>query len=105
MQGTLYHNEVGFTLSDLDALQKRELQAVPLCYFDLEKSLGLSGNLMGVVLGNTHVIMVAYQQFWDMLTLTICDDIRDQIDVQHTLCPTHLIRSVQLITHTWFSTR
>jgi hypothetical protein len=85
LQGTIYNSEVGFTLNDLDTLQRRELHAVPLCYFDLEKSLGLFGNLLGVVLGNTHALTTAYRQFWDMLTLTMCDDIRDIIDVQHTI--------------------
>jgi hypothetical protein len=63
IQGSLYHNEVGFNLSNLDALQKCELKAVPLCYFDLEKSLGLFGNLLGVVLGNEHIITTSYHQF------------------------------------------
>jgi hypothetical protein len=105
LQGTIYNNEVSFTLNDLDTLQKRELRAVPLCYFDLEKSLGLFGNLLGVVLGNTHALTTAYRQFWDMLTSTARDDIRDIVDVQHTIRPAHIIRSVQLITHTRFTTR
>jgi hypothetical protein len=33
------------------------------------------------------------------------DDIRDQIDVQLTLRPTHLLRSIQLIIYTWFTSR
>jgi hypothetical protein len=40
LQGSLFNSEVGFTLSNMDTLQKRELKTVPLCYFDLEKSLG-----------------------------------------------------------------
>jgi hypothetical protein len=104
LQGTLFNSEVGFTLSDMDTLQKRELKTVPLCYFDLEKSLGLYGNLLGVVLGTNHIVTAAYRQFWDMLSITMRDDIRDQIDVQCSLRPAHLIRSVQLIVYTWFST-
>jgi hypothetical protein len=30
VQGTLFQNEIGFNLSDLDALQKRERKAVPV---------------------------------------------------------------------------
>jgi hypothetical protein len=105
LQGTVFQNEVGFTLSDLDTLQKRELQAVPICYFDLEKSLRLLGNLLGVVLGNTHIFMTYYRHFWDVLSLTFRDEICDQINVQSTLRPAHLIRNVQLIVHTWFTTR
>jgi hypothetical protein len=105
LQGTLYHSEIGFTLSDMDALQKRELKAVPVCFFDLEKSLGLFGNLLGVVLGPTHVLMASFRQFWDLLSLHMRDDIRDQVDVHQVIRPAHIIRSVQLITHTWFSSR
>jgi hypothetical protein len=100
----MYHNEVGFTLSDMDALQKRELKAVPVCYFDLEKSLGLNGNLLGVVLGNTHILMTSFRQFWTMLSLTLRNDIRDQVDVLQSLRPAHIICSIQLIVYTWFST-
>jgi hypothetical protein len=71
LQGTLFNSEVGFTLSDMDTLQKRELKTVPLCYFDLEKSLGLYGNLLGVVLGTNHTVTAAYRQFWDMLSITM----------------------------------
>ncbi len=105
IQGSLYHNEVSFNLSDLDALQKRELKAVPLCYFDLEKSLGLFGNLLGVVLGNEHIITSSYRQFWELLSASARDDVRDQIDVQYSIRPAHIIRSVQLIVHTWFASR
>jgi hypothetical protein len=104
VQGTLFQNEIGFNLSDLDALQKRELKAVPLCFFDLEKTLGLFGNLLAVVLGENHVITTSYRQFWELLAL-VRDDIRDQIDIQLTLRPPHLLRSIQLIIYTWFTSR
>jgi hypothetical protein len=84
VQGTLFQNEMGFNLSDLEALQKRELKAIPLCYFDLEKTLGLFGNLIAVILGDNHVLTQAYRQFWELLS-TVRDDIRDQIDIQQSL--------------------
>jgi hypothetical protein len=47
LQGTLYHSEIGFTLTDMDALQKRELKAAPCVFLtsrnpwdSLEISLG-----------------------------------------------------------------
>ncbi len=64
VQGSLFQSDFGFNLSDLDALQKRELKAVPLCFFDLEKTLGLFGNFLTVVLGDTHAITQPYRQFW-----------------------------------------
>lgn len=90
VQGYLFHSEFGFNLSDLDALQKRELKAVSLCFFDLEKTLGLFGNILAVVLGDTHTITQAYRQFWDLLS-TVRDDVRDQIDIQLSVRPTQLL--------------
>jgi hypothetical protein len=86
VQGTLFQNEIGFNLSDLDALQERELKAVPLCFFDLEKTLGLFGNLLAVVLGESHIITTTYRHFWELLS-SVRDDIRDQIDIQSVSAP------------------
>jgi hypothetical protein len=105
VQGTIFQSDIGFTLSDLDTLQKRELKAVPLCYFDLEKSLGLFGNLLAVTLGDNHVLTTAYRHFWELLTSTLRDDIRDPIDIQHSLHPAHLLQSVQFVVHYWLSCR
>jgi hypothetical protein len=105
VQGALYQNDMGFNLSDIDALQKREIKAVPLCFYDLEKSLGLLGNLFAVVLGNHHILTVAYKQFWDLLSRNLRDDLRDLIDIQFSIRPAHILRSVQLITYSWFSAR
>jgi hypothetical protein len=49
--------------------------------------------------------MASFRQFWDLLSLHMRDDIRDQVDVHQVIRPAHIIRSVQLITHTWFSSR
>jgi hypothetical protein len=105
VQGALYQNDVGFNLQDLDALQKRELKMVPITYFDLEKTLGLLGNLFGVVLGDAHTLTTHYRLFWELLSRNLRDDIRDLIDIQISLRPAHLLRSVQLVIHSWFSTR
>jgi hypothetical protein len=104
VQSSLFQSDLGFTLSDLDALQKRELKAVPLCFFDLEQTLGLFGNLLAVVLGDNHILTQAFRQFWNLLS-TIRDDVRDQVDIQLSVRPTHLLRSVQLGTHAWFTSR
>ncbi len=104
VQSSLFQSDLGFTLSDLDALQKRELKAVPLCFSDLEQTLGLFGNLLAVVLGDNHILTQAFRQFWNLLS-TIRDDVRDQVDIQLSVRPTHLLRSMQLGTHAWFTSR
>jgi hypothetical protein len=58
--------------------------------------LGYLAILLGVVLGNTHILTTSYRQFWDMLSTTFRDELRDQIDI---------IRSVQLIAHMWFTSK
>jgi hypothetical protein len=96
---------MGFNLSDLDALQKREIKTVPLCFFDLERSLGLLGNLLGVILGNDHVITIHYRQFWSLLSHSLRDELRDHVDIQSSIRPAHILRSVQLVIHSWFAAR
>ncbi len=103
IQGALYQNDMGFNLSDIDALQKREIKAVPLNYFDLEKSLGLLGNLFGVVLGTNHIMTTSYRQFWDLLSRSLRDNLHDIIDIQSSIHPAHILCSVQLIIYSWFS--
>ncbi len=49
----------------------------PNCYFDLEKSMGLFGDLLGVMLGKNHVITTSYHQFWELLSLTLPDNVHD----------------------------
>jgi hypothetical protein len=57
------------------------------------------------VLGDTHIITVSYCDFWMLLSRNLRDDIRDQVDIQQSIRPAHLLRSVQLIIHSWFSAR
>ncbi len=66
--GLLHNSKYGITYSDLQTLEAKEVQSIPLSYFELEKCLGMFGNLLGVVLSSTHKLTAAYQTFWDLLT-------------------------------------
>jgi hypothetical protein len=66
--GLLQEGATGVTLSDLQALEAKEVKSIPLTYFDLEKTLGMFGNLLQVVLGSDHPLTTNYRAFWDLLT-------------------------------------
>jgi hypothetical protein len=55
------------TLADLEALSAKEVRSVPLTYWELEKSLGMFRNLLGVMLGPIHPLTTAFQDFWVLL--------------------------------------
>jgi hypothetical protein len=49
--GMLNTGNQSFLLSDLEVLKSKEVQSIPLSYFELERNLGMFGNLLGTVLG------------------------------------------------------
>jgi succinyl-CoA synthetase beta subunit len=56
LYGLLNSGEQSMMLADLELLKSKEIQAVPLNYFELERNIGMFGNLLGVVLGSQHVL-------------------------------------------------
>jgi hypothetical protein len=70
MYGLLSAGDHSVLLTDLQALQSKEVQSIPLTYFELERNLGMFGNLLGTVLGSTHVITEKYRDFWTLLSLS-----------------------------------
>lgn len=49
----------------------KEVQSIPLSYCELERNLGMFGNLLGTVLGQQHTRTTAYQAFWNLLTQSV----------------------------------
>jgi hypothetical protein len=47
----LASSEHSILYTDLQALEAKEVRSVPLTYFELEETLGMFGNFLGVVLG------------------------------------------------------
>lgn len=64
--GFLHDGEYGITYSDLQALEAKEVQSIPLTYFELKKCVGMFGNLLGVVLGSNHNLTAAHRTFWGL---------------------------------------
>jgi len=103
--GFLQEGEHGITFSDLQALEAKEVRSVPLTYYDLEKTLGMFGNLLQVVLGAQHDLTAAYRSFWDLLTKSMKNDVQIMVDTTGRIKPAHILRSVQLICHQWFASK
>jgi hypothetical protein len=107
LYGLLNSGEQSMLLADLELLKSKEIQAVPLNYFELERNIGMFGNLLGVVLGSQHVLTTKYREFWNLLNQGYRNEIQQLIDVkQYTkaaLKPTHILRSIQLVCFNWFT--
>jgi hypothetical protein len=61
-------------LADLEYLHAKEVRSIPLTYWELEKTLGMFGNLLGVILGNQHVLTRTYCDLWVLLSSGLRDD-------------------------------
>jgi hypothetical protein len=100
--GLLNAGEATCSLSDLELLQAKEVRSVPVTYWELEKSLGMFGNLLGVVVGTNHPLTLAFREFWLLLQTNVKDDLHATLDYKGYVKPTHILRSIQLICYTWF---
>ncbi len=103
--GFLQDSNHGVMYSNLMALEAKEVKLVPLTYFELEKSLGMFGNLMGVTLGATHPLVTAYQDFLDLLTKGMWNDLQIMLDTTGRIKPAHILHSIQLQCYSWFNHR
>jgi hypothetical protein len=103
--GLLHDSDYGITYADLQALEAKEVQSIPLSYFEMEKNLGMFGNLLGVTLGSTHELTTAYRDFWALLTRGLRNDLQVVIDTTGRIKPAHVLRSVQLVCYSWFNHR
>ncbi|MFN9909845.1 MAG: hypothetical protein ACK56F_27625, partial [bacterium] len=70
-----------------------------------EKTLGMFGNLLGVVLGNVHPLTSAYREFWTLLMQTYRLEVQQIINCRPYKKPAHELRSVQLICYNLFIVR
>jgi hypothetical protein len=101
--GMLHAGDHNLLLSDLEALKAKEVQSLPLTYFELERNLGMFGNLLGTVLGTTHILMVRYREFWTSLSQAYRLEIQQVIDNKRYIKAAHILRSVQLYVSTGFT--
>ncbi len=61
------------------------------------------GNLLGVTLGSTHILTVAYRGFWELLTRGLCNDLQIVVNTTGCIKLAHILCSVQLLCYSWFS--
>jgi len=103
LYGLLNSGGQALMLSDLEALKAKEVQAIPLTYFELERNLGMFGNLLGVVLGSQHILTTTYRAFWTLLSQGYRMELQTIIDHKGFIKPAHILRSIQLVCYNWFS--
>jgi hypothetical protein len=105
LYGLLNAGDHSATLSDLEILKSKEIQSIPVTYFELERNLGMFGNLLGTVLGSPHPLTIAYRNFWTLLSQAFRLELQTIIDTKGFVKPAHVLRSIQLICYNWFSHR
>lgn len=105
MYSFLASGENALLLADLELLKSKEVASIPLTYFELERNLGMFGNLLGVVLGCTHPLTATYRAFWVLLSQGYRQEVQQIIDVKAYVKPAHILRSVQLVCYSSFLRR
>jgi len=60
------------------------------------------GNLIGVLLGVTHPLTLAYKDMWTLLQTNVKDNAQNAIDCKGCIKPSHILCSIQLMFYTWF---
>jgi len=99
----LSEREFGLSYADLSHFKvPKELRGHPITFYELEKSLGMFGNLLQVVLGAAHPITVQYRLFWSAFSRQYRNQMHFEIDIQCAMKPVHILRNIQLICLHWF---
>jgi len=102
----LYERDHGVSLQDLNQLKiPKELRSYPVSFFDLERNLGVFGNLLGAFLGNAHPLTTACRPFWESFSKRYKDRLLAVIDGSRSIKPVHIFRSVQLKCFDWFDAK
>ena len=80
--GFLMEGTVGISYESLATFLAKETQSLPMTFFELDKCLGMFGNLLAVVLGDLHALMQLYHTFWTMFNNSMQEKTYDLIDCQ-----------------------
>jgi len=104
--GLLYERDYGVSFADLAQLKvPKDLRSYPTTFYDLERSLGLYGNVLGAILGETHPLTTAYRPFWEAFNKRYRDRLIGELDGTKTIKPVHILRNIQLKTYDWFDAK
>jgi len=103
---TLSERDFGLSYNDLNHFNlPKELRAHPVSFFELEKSLGLFGNFLFVILGANHPLSGQYHLFWTAFTRQFRNQLHYEIDTRRIIKPVHILRNIQLICYHWFQSQ
>jgi hypothetical protein len=92
--GLLAAGEQSILLADLETLKAKEVQSLPLTYFELERNLGMFGNLLGTILGTAHILTTKYRKFWNLLSQGYRLELQQIVDNKRYIKPAHILRSI-----------
>jgi len=99
----LAERDVSVTLTDWDNFKvPKDLRSFPINFFELEQNLGVFGNLLGAILGETHPLTVAYRPFWSAFQKCFRARLHQEIDERRVIKPMHILRNIQLLCFNWF---
>jgi hypothetical protein len=102
----LAERKFGLHYSDLAHFKvPKDIRSHPITCFELEKSLGLFGNLISVVLGQGHPITANFRLFWAAFTKQFRNQIHFEIDMRRVIKPIHILCNIQIICFHWFQAK
>jgi hypothetical protein len=102
----LAERDFGLHYADLANFKvPKDIRSHPITFFELEKSLGLFGNLIAVVLGQGHPLTANFRLFWAAFTKQFRNQIHFEIDMRRVIKPIHILRNIQLICFHWFQAK
>jgi hypothetical protein len=70
LYGWLNSGNATCSLANLEVLNAKEAHSAPLTYWELEKSLVIFRNLLGVVLQTEHPLTLAFHELWQLIFYT-----------------------------------
>jgi hypothetical protein len=103
LYGLINAGDATCSLAVLESLTAKEVRSIPLSYWELEKTLGMFGNLVGVILGATHPLTASFREFWKLLQTNVKEDLHAALEYKAFVKPAHILRSLQLTFYTWFA--
>jgi hypothetical protein len=97
---------MAITFSDLDHFKlPKDIRCHPTNFYEMEQSLAIFGNMLGTILGDTHVLTTSYRTFWTAFKEEFKARIHYEIDSRRVIKPVHILRNIQLIVFNWFTSK
>lgn len=102
----LFERDYSLAYADLERFKlPKDLRSHPITFFELERNLGIFGNLLDAILGSYHPLTVTFRAFWDSLQRQHRLFLQTEIDIRKTIKPVHLLYNIHLICYQWFSSK